>query len=231
MGWTVHLVAYRLEFLVTCVEIVLSGCYVWFFAKRFMRDDALPGPEGARMKRELRWTFVLLVLTELFVIAGDIAVVTVWMTGLFLMRLAIDPLIYSLKLKVEFLLLNRLTAMTQQKAELRHISVSTALEMTDGMSESPTDAEGVVEKGSTRGGHPARTNGMALNTVDGAEGGGPGRWQSTKDKQLQVAQRDIASLRPVATDSSDVLQPRESFDSVERRYLGRSGFGGPSRMV
>ena len=39
------------------------------------------------------------------------------------MRLAFAPLIYSTKLKVEFLILNCLTGMTQQRAELRNISI------------------------------------------------------------------------------------------------------------
>lgn len=230
MGWKVHYVAYHLEVLVTCVEIALSCCYVFFFAKRFMGGDALPGAAGKRMQREMRWTFVLLVLTELFVIAGDIATVTIWMTGLLLMRLAIDPFIYGLKLKVEFLLLNRLTGMTQQRAELRHISISTDPDTASSMGGSPTDARAMIQNVSAMGCDSARVDGMVLETIGGSVDGGAS-CQNTKDKRPQVAQRDLTTLTPVATDSSGVLQPRESFDSMERRYLGRSVLRDPAHMV
>lgn len=49
----------------------------------------------------------------------------IWLEGYYLGRLAFAPFIYGTKLKVEFLILNCLTTMTQQRAELRNISIST----------------------------------------------------------------------------------------------------------
>jgi hypothetical protein len=126
LGLAVHNVAYRLETIINLTEIALSIAYIYFFTTRFMRD----GPSGFQVTglgkgNQLQWTFIILILGELFVIAGDIAIVTVWLTDYFLVRLAIAPLVYGTKLKVEFLILNCLTGMTQQRAELRHITIST----------------------------------------------------------------------------------------------------------
>jgi hypothetical protein len=55
----------------------------------------------------------------------------VWLEGYFLVRLAFAPFIYGTKLKVEFLILNCLTGMTQQRAELRNISIPTGNQMNE----------------------------------------------------------------------------------------------------
>jgi hypothetical protein len=44
---------------------------------------------------------------------------------LYLLRLGLSPFLYALKLKVEFMVLNRLTSMGKRRIELRHITVLT----------------------------------------------------------------------------------------------------------
>jgi hypothetical protein len=57
--------------------------------------------------------------------AGDIALIAIWLEGYYLGCLAFAPFVYGTKLKVELLILNCLTGMTQQRSEFRNISIST----------------------------------------------------------------------------------------------------------
>jgi hypothetical protein len=143
LGMKVHNVQWRLECLIGIVEIALAAAYIYFFTVRFVKDGSA-GFKGTGKGNQLRWTFILLILGTTFVVvspvitlcplwrttndkfqAGDIALIAVWLEGYFLVRLAFAPFIYGTKLKVEFLILNCLTGMTQQRAELRNISIPT----------------------------------------------------------------------------------------------------------
>ena len=130
LGSSAHEVAYRLEIVFSLVEIALATAYIYFFTRPFGSESGDDNrfsisSFGPRKAAHLRRTFIVLILGEVFVIAGDIAIITVWLTGYFLVRLAIAPFIYGTKLKVEFLILNCLTGMTKQRAELRFITIET----------------------------------------------------------------------------------------------------------
>lgn len=86
----------------------------------------------------MRRVIWFLVVGELFVIAGDVTVVTVWYTGFVLLRWAIGPFLLGLKLQVEFLILNSLTRMGKESAELRIISITTPDEESVVVTQAPT---------------------------------------------------------------------------------------------
>ena len=71
-----------------------------------------------------------------------------WLEGYYLVRLAFAPFIYGTKLKVEFLILNCLTGMTQQRAELRHLSLPTGAHADEAtLSAAEMAAADVLERG------------------------------------------------------------------------------------
>jgi hypothetical protein len=156
---------------------------------------------------------------ELFVVLGDVAVLTVWLTGLFLVRLAIDPLIYGLNLKVEFLILNRLTGMTQQRAELRHIAISMNADSIDNAGTTTAVATQTAVQFSPR--HSQ----LAMVTVDQKRFHDSGTAAPTygldaNGEPTRVDQCENQSSQELAPRSTEI---RESLDSTERQYLGRIG--------
>jgi hypothetical protein len=124
LGLGVYKVAPGLETVVNFVEIALVSTYIYFFITKYVKDSD-SGFQSIGKGKRLRWTFITLILGELFVVAGDMAIIIAWLKHFYLVRLAIAPFVYATKLKVEFLILNCLTSMTQQRVELRHITVST----------------------------------------------------------------------------------------------------------
>jgi hypothetical protein len=106
----------RVEMIVPGTEMALAALYIYLFIKRFGWGRS----GGKKSLRRVTWS---LVAGELFVIAGDATVVAVWFSGYVLLRWALAPFLYALKLQVEFLILNTLTRLGKESAELRTISV------------------------------------------------------------------------------------------------------------
>lgn len=113
----VWVVTFRLEMIFPFSEIILSSLYVYLFV-RFMRQDT--GAVDALMKR----TFYFLIAAESFVVIMDVIGKSLWYMDLYLLRLAVLPFITALKLKVEFMILNRLTGIGKRKNKLRNVTVS-----------------------------------------------------------------------------------------------------------
>ena len=67
-----------------------------------------------------------MILAEVFAMATDLTILTLWWTNMYLAKLMLSPFIYALKLKIEFLVLNRLTSMSRRRVELRHITIENA---------------------------------------------------------------------------------------------------------
>jgi hypothetical protein len=50
LGWTTHLVAYRLEIIVTLAEVVVGSFYIYVFVVRFMKDGVGFGGNASRVE-------------------------------------------------------------------------------------------------------------------------------------------------------------------------------------
>lgn len=228
-GMATHNVAFRLETVVSFVEIGFSAVYVYFFSMRFMRDRS---GIGGTTWTQLKWTFVVLILGELFVVAGDIAIITVWLNGQYLVRLAIAPLVYGLKLKVEFLILNRLTGMTQKRAELRHITISMANDTNDDAVHAATMAAATVLENAHAVDKVLESDPDVITEEKAHDSGVPhGEPSQRASKKLAVTEFIAQEGTPTPRLKSDSSPARESLDSFERQYLGRTAMNRVEKMV
>jgi hypothetical protein len=193
LGDAVWQVTFRLEMIFIVFEIILSAMYVYLFTN-FIRLGSSP------IEAHLKRTICFLVLAEIFVVAGDVAIMTLWYKGLYLLRLALSSFIYALKLKVEFMVLNRLTIIKKRKTELTHITVSVTRE------EAVTTATGV------EGEFPYTVD--SKNVKSGA---------IEKVTTVGRSTTPCEEIREVSTSMTepDYEKERCSFDEIERRYLGR----------
>ncbi len=76
------------------------------------------GSDGA-VDPYLKRTFLILIFVESIITAGDVTIVTLWYTELYLLRLELSPFL-ALQLMVEFIVLTCLTTMSKGRIELRH---------------------------------------------------------------------------------------------------------------
>lgn len=87
--------------------------YIWQ-ARKYLRSSSLlshsnlESSAAARAEAETKQVLVHLVLTNVLVIALDVALLGVQYAGLFYLQGAFKPCVYGVKLKVEFAILNRL---------------------------------------------------------------------------------------------------------------------------
>lgn len=204
LSTNVWVVTFRLEMIFPFFEILLSSIYVYLFI-RFMRQST--GAAHPHMKR----TFYFLVLAETFVVIMDVIGITLWYLDLYLLRLAVLPFTTALKLKVEFLILNRLTEIGKRKNELRSITVSTHDQENE---EAPVASPCTSQSEATT----LRVEEKRLGIEVG-----------TRDDGLGVGKAPAKTIREVGTTAaSRDGEDRESLDEMERRYLGR--FGGSSMV-
>jgi hypothetical protein len=70
LGMAVHNVQYRLEVLISVVEIALAAAYTYFFTVRFMKDGT-SGFKGTGKGNQLKSTFILLILGTAFVVVSS----------------------------------------------------------------------------------------------------------------------------------------------------------------
>jgi len=87
-------------------EVIISGVYVWAALKIFPLQNRIHGQKAANMRRHL-------VLVNLFIIALDIVVLAIGYAGLFDVQTVTKALLYSVKLKIEFTILNSLRALAK----------------------------------------------------------------------------------------------------------------------
>ncbi|KXJ84732.1 hypothetical protein Micbo1qcDRAFT_169997, partial [Microdochium bolleyi] len=87
-------------------ESVISGLYVWEAATGFKPILAVKATTGRRMLRHLVILFVLTVLLDASLLATQYS-------GNFQIQTTYKPVVYSIKLKIEFVILNELIAFTQ----------------------------------------------------------------------------------------------------------------------
>ncbi|RDI88183.1 hypothetical protein Vi05172_g1813 [Venturia inaequalis] len=199
LSTNVWVVTFRLEMIFPFSEILLSSLYVFLFI-RFMRQSA--GAADPHMRR----TFYFLVVAEAFVVIMDLVGITLWYMDLYLLRLAVLPLTTALKLKVEFLILNRLTSIGKKKNELRSITVSAH------------DEE--MENSELQMASPCTFQSEALTLK--VEEKGLGTDIDMREDRRKGKKTPTDSIREVGTSaaSGDGAES-ESLDEMERRYLGK----------
>jgi hypothetical protein len=78
--------------------------------------------------KRVRSTFYLLILTEVLSLLCDLVSIVLLYTRFFLARTAIESLIYVIKLKIEFVVLNRLTRLVKHNANLQQSPFSLSTE-------------------------------------------------------------------------------------------------------
>lgn len=198
----VWVVTFRLEMIFPFSEIVLSSLYVWLFV-RFLNQSS-GGSRDVHMKR----TLYLLVLAESFVVVADVVGITLWYMDLYLLRLVVLPFTSAAKLKVEFMILNRLTGIGKRRNELRDITVSTHGEEERG------DPQLVITPCTFQSEAPTlrvEEKGLGIEVDMNEHGGVRG------DKTPTDSIREIET----SNEASRSEEQRDSLDEMERRYLGR----------
>lgn len=191
----------RVEMVVPFTDMALAALYIFLFIKRFRGG-------GLGTRKRLRRVIVFLVVRELFVIAGDATVVAVWFAKFVLLRWAIGPFLYALKLQVEFLILNSLTSMSKESLELRNISVPTP------------DVEAAVAS--------RTTHGKAIALEEQPLGSTNAQRTCEDAKIVTEIQTNLASIAESSTRDMELSlsttshpERRTSWDAMERKYLGR----------
>jgi len=189
-------VTFRVEMIFPFSEIALSTLYVFLFI-RFMRQSSSSG--NVHMRR----TLYLLVGAEIVVLVTDVIGIALWYTGLYLLRLALLPFLYSLKLKVEFMILNRLTGIGKRKSELRNITLS--------VHEEALETE-VISPSTFLSAAPTLTMDTGL-----------GIGLELNEDESRGKTTPTNSIEEITTNAEGSGTPddKESFDEMERRYLGR----------
>ncbi|KAH8754190.1 hypothetical protein F5883DRAFT_650723 [Diaporthe sp. PMI_573] len=113
LGWNMNLSGFvpgfnvfeRVQLVIFAVqEFIISGLYIWEVGHGLKPTIALKGGEARAVVREL-------VVINTIVILLDISLIVTVYTGHLDIQIAYQPLVYSTKLKLEFLVLNKLVAL------------------------------------------------------------------------------------------------------------------------
>lgn len=92
-------------------ELIISAIYIKSCFSFFSLQDSLYGDAVKRMRRHLLWV-------NIFVILLDIPILCLEYTDFYDMQTAYKALVYSVKLKMEFRILNRLVEMTNERHDV-----------------------------------------------------------------------------------------------------------------
>ncbi|KAJ4251431.1 hypothetical protein NW762_011414 [Fusarium torreyae] len=87
-------------------ELIISGLYVWETTKRLRLEKSVGNTKTRMVLNHLLWVNVLVILLDVSILALEFA-------NLFDIQTAWKPLVYSVKLKLEFSILNRLVELTR----------------------------------------------------------------------------------------------------------------------
>lgn len=88
-------------------EIIISGCYI------FETTKVLRLHRGLHDKKSKRGLMVHLILVNIIIVLLDITILALEYAGLYDLQTAYKALVYSVKLKLEFSILNRLVQLTK----------------------------------------------------------------------------------------------------------------------
>lgn len=87
-------------------ELIISGLYVWETTNRLRLEKSIGNLRTRKIMNHLIWVNVLVVLLDITILALEF-------TNLFEIQTAWKPLVYSIKLKLEFSILNQLVSLTR----------------------------------------------------------------------------------------------------------------------
>jgi hypothetical protein len=108
-GDIIYTLGWRLQLLSPIEEILLASLYVFFFI-HFLKDSS----KDYDLKKK---TFYLLCTAQAIIISCDIVIVVITYRRLRLVRTAIYPFLYALKLEYEFMVLNYLVKFCQRREQ------------------------------------------------------------------------------------------------------------------
>ncbi|PVH99929.1 hypothetical protein DM02DRAFT_509383, partial [Periconia macrospinosa] len=117
LGWNQNLHGFvlgfhifeRLQLVVIAVqETIISGLYIWEVGHGLKSVIALRGSEARAVVREL-------IIINALVILLDLSLITTVYTGHLNIQITYQPLVYSVKLKLEFIVLNKLVTVLSQR--------------------------------------------------------------------------------------------------------------------
>ncbi|OAA43599.1 integral membrane protein [Metarhizium rileyi] len=112
-------------------ELIISAIYIKSCFAFFDVQDSLYGDGVPRMRRHLLWVNV-------FVILLDIPILCLEYTDFYDLQTAYKALVYSVKLKMEFRILNRLVEMTSERHDVNPFHDGSSLQIRHVSSESTT---------------------------------------------------------------------------------------------
>ncbi|KAE9972654.1 hypothetical protein EG328_004494 [Venturia inaequalis] len=200
------------EIIFAVQELLISTLYVYLFIKFMQHGTSKP---------QMRSTLSLLIFAEALSLCCDLISVTLLYRNLFLARIAVESLIYIIKLKIEFVVLNRLTMLVKHHAN-----------PLPSLSSTPTE-----EDFSNVGGHSILqgfTETFApFATLDEKKNAAESRKASTQPSQSSPSPLVGQSKKTPAFITRSALVDHKSDDAIaslistasmvalERQYLGR----------
>ncbi|KAF2399820.1 hypothetical protein EJ06DRAFT_35703 [Trichodelitschia bisporula] len=195
----------------TCQETIISSLYI-YHTFRFLNN-------GYAMRT--RKIIGLLVLVQVLVIALD-AMLTVWdYTDKFTLKCTLHPFVYSVKLKLEFIVLNQLQSLVKSSKFGRNLAILAVDEKTPAPPVFPPPKTGLERDFITRAAvATASTQPSPLVSVTGSSETEVALSSDERKKSLPVDEADEAD----EVDLRDVFgRPRagRGVEDIERVYLGR----------
>jgi hypothetical protein len=181
-GWSVVIEFTPMFF--TTQESFLSSLYIYLFI-RFMRQSA----HDVRTKSMFRF----LIIAEITVVLFDVMMITFNSLHFEVLKTILTPFFYSCKLKVEFMVLNRLMGFRQK--ELLHIS-------------SGTSGAAAVNRPASLGVGPS-TSSSSADSLPGRE------YNNQGANDITAASIPVVDIVKSGSESS--------IERLERQYLGRPG--------
>ncbi|KAL2292088.1 hypothetical protein FJTKL_10748 [Diaporthe vaccinii] len=200
----------RIQIIIFCLqEFILSGLYVWK-AWRFL---AVYRSGGSKTQDKLRAMMLHLILSNIVVVSLDITIIVLQFLGLYYVQVAYKAFVYSVKLKCEVGILNKLVDFVKYTSAKRQQHSSNSFRMT-------SQIEREWEK--------------TLRTTFGVTGTGHGDDHDDEvdtQKQHNQQQQQPTEVQQKARQVLGVIDERRSSGSGSTRVDGPSMDGGSGLMV
>ncbi|KAK3394721.1 hypothetical protein B0H63DRAFT_55914 [Podospora didyma] len=195
----------------TLQEAVISGLYIWYTARMLLRrskgfSDSSSSSSSTTTTRR-RKVITLLIAVQVFSILLDAGLTTFDFMDSFTLKCALHPAVYSIKLKMEFIVLNQLLTVVKKRAPA---TLGGRSEGRAGPAKSlPPSSVSSSSSSSSIVAAAAGSNGMSVTVV------------------TATCSSDNTLGSPLSTNEKNIMHlygnPDEKEDDFERRYLGRFG--------
>ncbi|KAL2015452.1 hypothetical protein VTK56DRAFT_5396 [Thermocarpiscus australiensis] len=198
-------------------ETIISGLYIkeTVAMLRARRRGGMEGTKGSVARRLMRH----LIVVNVIVILLDITILTLEYWGLYSIQTAYKALVYSVKLKIEFSILNRLVEMTQGTSSTGSSARSRveAAGVTGGVPLDNFDwAQQQWQRRRTTASYSARLG----NNVFVGSGGGSGAGAGAADPKLKPAGESVVMTTEVTVQRNKVRSDDLDSDVVDLESLG-----------